>query len=103
MNLYYDVSLKKDTFTDIRLKYAERLGQTKLRLLWESDSRNLEVIPSEYLYNELYSSLTPFLFNCIPSITNSTTSGLINRDHEIALVGIPEVITLYARDKYGNK
>jgi hypothetical protein len=92
-----------DSFTDVVLKYAQKQGPTKIKLLWESDSRNLEIISDEYLFNELYSSYTPFIFTTIPDISNQTKSTLVNDDYKIALVGIQETLTIYARDKFGNK
>jgi hypothetical protein len=102
MKLYYDVDLTKGSFTDLHLRYAQRLGVTKLIFLWESDSLNLEVIPTDNLYNELYSSTTPFTFTCIPDISNATTTTLTNNNYQIALVGIQETLYINARDKFSN-
>jgi hypothetical protein len=102
LKFFYDADLYQGSLTTIDLRYAQRLGTTKLILLWESDSTNLEVIPSTYLYNELYSSTTPFAFTCTPDISNSSTTGLTNNNYQIALVGIQETLTINARDKFGN-
>ena len=102
MQLLYDVDLVKDSFTTLAIRYAQKLGPTKFIMLWESDSRNLEVIPTNYLYNELYSSTTPFVFTCDPDISNSTTTALTNNNYQIALVGIQETLTINARDKFSN-
>jgi len=93
----------KDTFTEVLIRFAVKLGPTRLQLQWESDTRDFEVIPSEFLYNKLNSMSTPFLFTVNPDITNSTTSALLNEDYKTALVGVTETLTIIARDKFGNK
>jgi len=40
-----DIWLEQGSLVPLTLKYAEKLGPTKLRLLWESDSMERTVIP----------------------------------------------------------
>lgn len=73
-----DIDLKAEELYDIEITYAERLGQTKLRLMWESDSQVFEVVGSDSLFNTLNSSLTPFLFTVNPAATNETACHLLD-------------------------
>jgi hypothetical protein len=87
----------------LELLYVERLGDSKIKLLWESDSQPLEIVPSERLYNLLNSETTPFEFTVIPAMTNQTTSTLTVLDNvAYAIVNVEEVHTIYARDVFGN-
>ncbi len=98
-----DVDFVQGTFYDVEVRFAHKIGPHKLRLLWESDTRDLEVIPSTHLFNQLCSSSTPFILQVVPDITNATTSGLANQvDYKNAIVGVKETHTILARDKYGN-
>jgi hypothetical protein len=86
---------------DIEITYAERLGQTKLRLMWESDSQVFDVIGSDRLFNTLNSSLTPFLFKVNPAATNETACHLIDtKPAQLAMVNVQETHILNARDVY---
>ena len=101
--LYTDIDMVKDTFTEILIRFAVKLGPTRMQLYWESDTRDYQIVPAEYLYNQLNSMSTPFMFTVNPGISNSTMSGLLNNDYKTALVGITETLTIIARDRYGNK
>jgi|LauGreDrversion4_2_1035121.scaffolds.fasta_scaffold2386176_1 hypothetical protein len=62
----------------IEIRYAEKLGDSKIKLYWESDSQAFELIESQYLYNVLNSQKTPYQFTVIPASTNETTSYLVD-------------------------
>ena len=49
------------------MRYAQKLGETKIRLLWENDSMEKTVVAKEYLYHVLGSQTTPFDFSVIPA------------------------------------
>jgi len=57
-----DIVVDKGQLYEIEIQYAERLGGTKLKLLWESDSQQLEVIKKEKLFYKLNSADTPYSF-----------------------------------------
>lgn len=71
-------------------------------MYWESDSVEKEIIPSEYLFNRLYSEQTPFAFTVEPASTNPLSSILDGDDYQLAVVGVQEDLTLLARDYYEN-
>lgn len=100
--MYTDIDFVKDTFYGITLLFAEKFGPTKIKLYWESDSLDYQIIPSTYLYNVLYSSNTPVTFTVIPDTTNATTTALSNDDYMYASVNVQETLTIYARDSYSN-
>lgn len=58
------------------MSYSEKLGDSKIRLMWQSDSQPFEVINQEQLYSQLNSGKTPYLFRVVPASTNQTTSTL---------------------------
>ena len=86
--MYTDIDFTKNNYTDLVIRYAVKMGPTKLVLHWESDTRDYQVIPQQYLFNRLNSGTTPYLFSVSPDITNSTMTTLVNTDYQIALVGI---------------
>lgn len=45
-DMYADIEFKEGQFYDIELRYAQKIGPHKLRLFWESDTRDLQIIPS---------------------------------------------------------
>ena len=55
-----DLELIADELVTLEVIYAERLGQTLFSLYWESDSQELQKIPSSSLYHTLNSEETPF-------------------------------------------
>jgi hypothetical protein len=73
-----DIWLEEGNLVPIALRYAEKLGPTKLRLLWESDTMERVVIPPESLYHTLGSQTTPFPFLVIPALSDAATSSLSN-------------------------
>jgi len=62
----------------LEIRYAEKLGDSKIKLYWESDSQVFELIESQYLYNVLNSQKTPYQFTVIPASTNETTSYMVD-------------------------
>lgn len=96
---YYTMS--SGTLYDVVLEYVETRGASLIQLYWQSDSISKQIIPSDYLYNSLYSENTPFVLTAYPGATNAaycTVSG----DYSTAIVGVAETIVLQARDQYGN-
>lgn len=55
-----DLVLKAGELVSLRILYAESTGDSKIRLFWESDSQPFALVASEFLFNTLYSSTTPF-------------------------------------------
>lgn len=55
-----DLVFKAGELVSLRILYSESTGDSKIRLLWESDSQPFALVPSEYLFNTLFSSTTPF-------------------------------------------
>jgi hypothetical protein len=53
--LYADINVVKNELYDIEIKYAKMLGETTIKMYWETDSKDREIIPSRYLYNKLNS------------------------------------------------
>ena len=50
---YVDVWLEAGVLVPVRLRYAQKLGETKVRLLWENDKMERVVIDAEQLYHTL--------------------------------------------------
>jgi hypothetical protein len=50
---YVDVWLEADVLVPIKLRYAQKLGETKVRLLWENDLMEKVIIDAERLYHSL--------------------------------------------------
>ena len=50
-----DLDLVADKMLSFEIRYAEKLGDSKIKLYWESDSQAFELIESQYLYNVLNS------------------------------------------------
>lgn len=98
-----DIDLTAEELYAIEVAYAERLGQTTFVLYWESDSQELDKVPSSALYNTLNSENTPYQFTVIPAATNETQCHLYDPVHTAhAIVNVEEVHTVFARDVYGN-
>ena len=98
-----NIDLVAGQFYKLKITYAEKLGLTKLKLFWESDSQEFEIISSDQLYNLLNSQYTPYLFTVIPAVTNETKSFLGDlQDASFATVNVEETNLIYARDKFGN-
>lgn len=55
-----DVELNQGELYSIELRYAHKFGPHKLLLKWESDTVDQQVIPSEFLYYQLFSETTPY-------------------------------------------
>ena len=99
-----DIWLEQGSRVPITLRYAEKLGPTKLRLLWESDSMARVVIPPECLYHTLGSQTTPFPLSVNPAPTVATASSLSNDvDYRFAVVDLQETLILNARDAFMNQ
>ena len=80
-NAYFasnDIWLTQGALVSLRIEYSESLGDSKLRLFWESDSQPFALVASDYLYNTLYSQTTPFSFVVLPVATNETTTTIQN-------------------------
>lgn len=100
---YADVWLEAGQLVPISLRYAQKLGETKSRLLWENDSMEKTVIAKEYLYHVLGSQTTPFDFSVIPAQTNASFSHLTNDfDYRFAVVDVEEVLIINNRDEFTN-
>lgn len=98
---YADVVLEKGTQHDIKVEYAERIGQSDVKLYWESDQLMKQIIPSQYLFNTLYSESTPMTLVVQPRSTSSSHV-VVTGDYAQAVAGVSEALTLEARDQYGN-
>jgi hypothetical protein len=99
-----DVWLEEGNLVPINLRYAKKLGPTRLRLLWESDSLERTVIPADCLFHELGSETTPFALSVSPASTDASTSSLTNDlDYRYAVVDVEETLVLNARDAHGNQ
>jgi archaellum component FlaF (FlaF/FlaG flagellin family) len=100
---YTDIWLEKDILTHITVKYAKKLGPTKIRLLWESDTLAKTVIDRQYLLHTLGSQTTPVPITVIPALTNASFCHLTNDlDYRYAVVNVQEVHTVNLRDEFGN-
>ena len=98
-----DLELVKDELYSIEITYAERIGQTKLVLYWESDSQVFAKVPTDYLFHTLNSVETPFTFTVEPAATNETMSHLVDtKPTENAIVNVQEAHIVNARDVFGN-
>jgi hypothetical protein len=88
----------------ISLRYAQKLGPTRIRLLWESDAIAKIVIGKQYLYQTLGSQTTPYPLTVIPAATSSAHSSLANdQNYKYAVVNVQETHMLFARDQYMNQ
>ena len=96
---YY--TMASGTFYDVVLEYVETRGTSLIQLYWQSDSIAKQIIPSTYLYNELYSDTTPFLLVANPAATNPAYC-TVTGGYASAVVGVAETITLQAKDQFGN-
>ena len=97
------ILLSSETMHRIRIEFASKPGQAKFKLLWESQSVPLSLIDSGSLWNELNSSLTPFIFKVAPAVTDSQTTLFTNfAAVQSATVNVEESHILIARDVYGN-
>lgn len=100
---FTDIWLDAGVLVSIDLRYAQKLGETKVQLLWETDSMEKVVIDEEYLYHTLGSQTTPFTFLVIPASTNGTFCHLSNDlDYRYAVVDVQETLILYLRDEFDN-
>ena len=97
---YY--TLEKNTMYDFLVEYIETRGNSFIKIYWQSDSIEKQIISSNYLYNDLYSDYTPLLVTVNPTTTDPLSCAIINGEYATAVVGVQETITLAARDKYGN-
>ena len=73
-----DIDLTAGELLEIEILYAERLGDSKIKLFWESNSQAYELIESEYFFNVLNSRNTPHEFEVVPAPTNETTTTLVD-------------------------
>lgn len=100
---YLDIWLDANVPVPITLRYAQKLGETKVRLLWESDLMERALIDSEHLFHTLGSQTTPHLFTVIPASTNGSFCHLSNDfDYRFAVVDVEETLILHLRDEFGN-
>lgn len=100
---YVDIWLEADELVSIELRYAQKLGETKVRLLWETDRMEKVVIDEEHLYHTLGSQTTPLIFTVEPASTNGTFCHLSNDlDYRYAVVDVEETLILYLRDEFDN-
>lgn len=53
--MYADVEFVAETFYDLEIHYSHKIGPHKLRLLWESDTMDYQVIPASNLFYKLCS------------------------------------------------
>jgi hypothetical protein len=68
------VNLRKGELVSITLEYFEMLGDSKIKLLWQSDSQPFGLVESAQLWHLLNSETTPYEFTVLPASTNETTS-----------------------------
>ena len=88
----------------ISLRYAQKLGSTRIRLLWESDSIVKTVIGKQYLHHTLGSQTTPFALTVVPAASSGPHSSLTNVEAtKYAVVNVQETHVLLARDEYNNQ
>ena len=92
--MYADVEFTQGVFYSIEVHYAQKIGPSKLSLLWESDSMDFQVINSTYLYNTLSSQTVPsmqpmpYILQVNPDISNATTSALTDNGYQVAIVNV---------------
>jgi hypothetical protein len=100
---YVDYWLEEGQFVPFEMTYAQRLGDTKIRLLWANDFMEKTIITSEYLYHTLGSWTTPYQFLVIPATTNASFSTLAsNQAYPYAVVNVQETLVLTVRDQFDN-
>jgi len=100
---YVDYWLEASQYVPIKLKYAQKLGDTTIRLLWANDFMAKTVISSTYLYHTLGSTTTPFAFNVVPATTNASFSSLASDTaYRYAVVDVQETLVLTVRDQFTN-
>ena len=100
---YVDYWLEASQYVPIKLKYAQKLGDTTIRLLWANDFMAKTVISSTYLYHTLGSTTTPFAFNVVPATTNASFSSLASDTaYRYAVVDVQETLVLTVRDQFMN-
>lgn len=58
----------------LEVRFSKKLGDSMIKLMWESDSQAFEVISAKNFYNKLNSAATPFLFTVIPAATDANES-----------------------------
>jgi hypothetical protein len=92
-----------DQLYRVEVRYAKTTGTPKVRLMWQSNSQELQVISTESLFNLQYIDAVPHSFNVKPAESDPShtlfeqTSGL-----EDAVVNVEEVHILTVRDAFGN-
>jgi hypothetical protein len=97
------VALAAGQLYRVEVRYAKTNGTPKVRLMWQSNSQELQVIPAESLFNLQYIDAVPHSFNVSPAESDPSrtlfeqTSGL-----EEAVVNVEEVHILTVRDEFGN-
>lgn len=74
-----DIDLVQGQLYYIEIKYADKNGLSKIKLLWESDSQPFTIVDSKSLFNKLNSQTTPYSFTVIPASSNQTLSYLANQ------------------------
>ena len=100
---YTDIWLVADELVPLELKYAQKQGETKISMQWESDSMLLQEISSDYLLHTLGSETTPFDITVLPANTNATFSHLEDDvATKYAIVDLEKSHVLNARDEFGN-
>lgn len=99
---YVDVEMDNNVLYEIELRYANKIDETKIQFFWESDSREKEIIKSQYFYSTLNSQTTPFPFDVVADTTNETFCEISGTSYSSAQVGILQTIFIYARDQFNN-
>ena len=84
---FADIALTAGEFYPIEVWFRQRYGETLLRIYWESDSIEKQILPKNRLFNRLYSEQTPFAFTVNPAETNPLSSILSGEDYKQAVVG----------------
>lgn len=98
---YSDYILTADSVYSLTLEYVEKIGTSEVKLFWESDEIEKQLIPPEYLFNTLYSQYTPITLVVEPLDTNEEHV-VITGEYAQAVSGIAETISIEARDIYDN-
>lgn len=97
------LDLEAGQLYSLQVKFAKKLGSTKFKLLWESNSQGFGVISKEHLYNLQNSESTPYLFTVLPAQSSKTTSLFASLAQvQTATVNTAESHLWTARDSFSN-
>jgi len=98
-----DVYLTKGEFYSLEVSFSKKLGASIIRLLWESDSLSLQVIPESALFNQLNAAQTPYFFTVVPASTSAHESRISDLTQVLtATVNVAENHRIVARDTHRN-